>query len=156
MDFTTDTPVNESGAFDANGFSLWFGFGKVNAFHAVQAASAAVAAERAIDIQADANLPIPDVGEPIISSIDIDEEGTVTELRIQVNISHTYIGDLRVDLIAPDNSVVVLHNKAGCDGQHNPYILSSRHTCPSASARQTHTREVAAPGEELFGSTWAD
>ena len=62
---------------------------------------------------ADANLPIPDVGEPIISSIDIDEEGTVTELRIQVNISHTYIGDLRVDLIAPDNSVVVLHNNTG-------------------------------------------
>jgi subtilisin-like proprotein convertase family protein len=113
MVFTTDTPVNEDGAFDANGFSLWFGYGKVNAFHAVQAASAAVAADHAIVVQLDATLPSPAVGEPVNSSIDIDADGTVTELRVQVDITHTYIGDLRVDLIAPDNSVVVLHNNTG-------------------------------------------
>jgi subtilisin family serine protease/subtilisin-like proprotein convertase family protein len=128
MVFTTDTPVNESGAFDANGFSLWFGYGKVNAFHAVQAASAAVAAERTIDVQADANLPIPDVGEPVTSAIDIGEDGTVTELRIQVNISHTYIGDLRVDLIAPDNSVVVLHNNTGGSADNIARTYSVRDT----------------------------
>nr|WP_280524762.1 proprotein convertase P-domain-containing protein [Pseudoxanthomonas spadix] len=30
-----------------------------------------------------------------------------------VNIVHTYIGDLKVDLIAPDGSVYVLSNRAG-------------------------------------------
>ena len=32
---------------------------------------------------------------------------------VAVNIVHTYIGDLKVDLIAPDGSVYVLHNRAG-------------------------------------------
>jgi len=32
---------------------------------------------------------------------------------VAVDIVHTYIGDLKVDLIAPDGSVYVLHNRAG-------------------------------------------
>jgi carboxypeptidase T len=32
---------------------------------------------------------------------------------VTVNIVHTYIGDLKVDLIAPDGSVYVLHNRTG-------------------------------------------
>lgn len=32
---------------------------------------------------------------------------------VTVNIVHTYIGDLKVDLVAPDNSVYVLHNRTG-------------------------------------------
>ena len=39
LSLVTDTPVNEPGDFDSAGFSLWFGHGKVNAFHAVQAAA---------------------------------------------------------------------------------------------------------------------
>ena len=30
-----------------------------------------------------------------------------------VGIVHTYIGDLKVDLVAPDGSIYVLHNRAG-------------------------------------------
>ncbi|MEO5877950.1 MAG: proprotein convertase P-domain-containing protein, partial [Streptosporangiaceae bacterium] len=32
---------------------------------------------------------------------------------VAVNIAHTYIGDLKVDLVAPDGSVYVLHNHTG-------------------------------------------
>jgi PKD repeat protein len=32
---------------------------------------------------------------------------------VVVNIVHTYIGDLKVDLVAPDGSVYVLHNRTG-------------------------------------------
>ena len=32
---------------------------------------------------------------------------------VAVNIVHTYIGDLKVDLVAPDGSVYVLHNRTG-------------------------------------------
>jgi subtilisin-like proprotein convertase family protein len=32
---------------------------------------------------------------------------------VQVGIVHTYIGDLKVDLVAPDGSVYVLHNRTG-------------------------------------------
>ncbi|MGW7141680.1 S8 family serine peptidase [Streptomyces xanthophaeus] len=34
-------------------------------------------------------------------------------LQVGVNIAHTYIGDLKVDLVAPDGSVYTLHNRAG-------------------------------------------
>jgi leucyl aminopeptidase len=33
--------------------------------------------------------------------------------QVQVTIVHTYIGDLKVDLLAPDGSVYVLHNRSG-------------------------------------------
>ena len=34
-------------------------------------------------------------------------------LQVEVNITHTYIGDLVVTLVAPDGSLYVLHNRAG-------------------------------------------
>ncbi|MFJ9939847.1 S8 family peptidase [Streptomyces erythrochromogenes] len=34
-------------------------------------------------------------------------------LKVGVNIVHTYIGDLKVDLIAPDGSVYTVHNRTG-------------------------------------------
>ena len=111
--FASDTAVNERGDIRCRRVQPLVRPWQGERIPRREGTSAAVAAERTIDIQSDANLPIPDVGEPVISSIDIDEDGTLTELRIQVNISHTYIGDLRVDLIAPDNSVVVLHNNTG-------------------------------------------
>ncbi|HLU12885.1 MAG TPA: proprotein convertase P-domain-containing protein [Arenimonas sp.] len=33
--------------------------------------------------------------------------------KVAVDIRHTYIGDLRVDLVAPDGSVYNLHNRTG-------------------------------------------
>jgi leucyl aminopeptidase len=33
--------------------------------------------------------------------------------EVAVNIVHTYIGDLKVDLVAPDGSVYILHNRTG-------------------------------------------
>jgi subtilisin-like proprotein convertase family protein/subtilisin family serine protease len=113
LSLMTDTPVNEGGGFNNDEFSLWFGHGKVNAFHAVQAAAARVEMERLVDIREDTPLNIPDVGTPVLSSIKFNEDGRITEFRVQVNISHTFIGDLRVDLITPDGTGVVLHNNTG-------------------------------------------
>ncbi|GAA4785339.1 proprotein convertase P-domain-containing protein [Lysobacter hankyongensis] len=36
-----------------------------------------------------------------------------TAVPVAVNITHTYKGDLKVDLVAPDGSVYVLHNRTG-------------------------------------------
>jgi subtilisin-like proprotein convertase family protein len=113
LSLETDTDVNEPGNFNENGFSLWFGHGKVNAFRAVQAAAAMVETERFVDLRQDNPKDIPDVGTPVISSINVSESGTITDLRVQVNISHTFIGDLRVDLMAPDGTGVTLHNNTG-------------------------------------------
>ena len=37
----------------------------------------------------------------------------LAETEVDVDITHSYIGDLRVDLIAPDGSAYVLHNRSG-------------------------------------------
>lgn len=34
-------------------------------------------------------------------------------LKVGVDIKHTYIGDLKVDLVAPDGTVYTVHNRTG-------------------------------------------
>ena len=48
-------------------------------------------------------------------------------LRVAVDIKHTYIGDLKVDLIAPDGSVYVLHNRSGgsADNINTTYTVNA-------------------------------
>ena len=113
LSLQTHTPVNEPGTFSADGFSLWFGHGKVNAFRAVTAAALRVSSEQVVEGVARPHQQIPDVGTAIESSIDLTDSGTIADLRIRVDITHTYISDLRVDLVAPDGTAVVLHNHSG-------------------------------------------
>ncbi len=109
----SDTLVNEPGGFDTNGRSLWFGSGKVNAFKAVTAAGGPPGSVTTLDKSVTANLAIPDVGSPVTSSINVTSVGTVSDVRVTVDISHSYISDLRIDLIAPDGTSVALHNHTG-------------------------------------------
>jgi subtilisin family serine protease len=112
LSLVTDTPVNAAGDFQ-NGVSLWFGHGKVNAARAVGAAAGPVLEERTIDVSESPDLAIPDIGAPVFGSITIDEPGRLSALRVQVSITHSFIGDLRVDLLAPDGTAVPLHNHSG-------------------------------------------
>src|SRR3546814_16704249 len=43
-----------------------------------------------------------------------DRSGSgLAETEVDVDITHSYIGDLRVDLVAPDGSVYKLHHRSG-------------------------------------------
>lgn len=110
LNIESETPVNEPGDF-VNGFSLWFGHGKVNAAKAVKAA--APETEIMVDRQMQANLAIPDVGSPVYSKIEIAQNGNLNDLRLGVDLTHSYIGDLRIDVIAPDGTSVTLHDRTG-------------------------------------------
>jgi len=118
---TSETTVNESGDFQ-NGFSLWYGNGKVNAAKAVASALPPTTTELLVDVTSSPNLDIPDNRSLVEDTIFVDEEGTISELRIGVEIKHTYIGDLRVDLLAPDGTAVTLHNQTG--GAQNDLITT--------------------------------
>jgi subtilisin family serine protease len=113
LSLVTDTPVNQPGTFDAQGFSLWFGWGKANAAKATARATELGSAQATVDVTLTPNVSIPDAGEPITSSMDVVQSGQVQELRVQLEIRHSYVGDLRVDLVAPDGASVVLHNQEG-------------------------------------------
>jgi subtilisin-like proprotein convertase family protein/subtilisin family serine protease len=59
-------------------------------------------------------LSIPDNRPAGVSdAVDISAPGTVRELQVTVDITHTYIGDLRVRLLAPSGREAVLHERSG-------------------------------------------
>jgi hypothetical protein len=58
--------------------------------------------------------PIPDnTTTGVLSPLTVDTPGNAGTVTVDVRIIHTYIGDLVVDLIAPDNTVYNLHNRSG-------------------------------------------
>jgi M6 family metalloprotease-like protein len=60
------------------------------------------------------NLSIPDATSGGVSStIPIAAEGVLKEISVYVEIDHTFIGDLHVELISPTEQSAVLHNQTG-------------------------------------------
>ncbi len=49
----------------------------------------------------------------ITDTITVTGSGTVTSVSVAIDVSHTYIGDLKIDLIAPDGTTKILHNRSG-------------------------------------------
>jgi subtilisin-like proprotein convertase family protein len=61
-----------------------------------------------------ANTAIPDNNATgVTSTINVAATGTIVSLRVRVDITHTFQGDLEVALIGPDNTTVLLHNRTG-------------------------------------------
>ena len=64
--------------------------------------------------EATPNQQIPDNDlNGIESLIEVQESGSIVRLDITVDISHTWIGDLRVLLVPPSDTEVVLHDRLG-------------------------------------------
>ena len=101
-----------------NGYSLKYGFGRVNARKALKAVKDDLNGDgdiQVIEKVISPNLAIPDNNrEGISSSIQIEQEGTIDSIEsITVNISHSYRGDLLVSLISPDRTTIALHQGQG-------------------------------------------
>ncbi|MFF9911535.1 M4 family metallopeptidase [Streptomyces sp. NPDC013457] len=62
-----------------------------------------------------ADVSIPDNGAAVTSTVNVTgiTGNAPSNLAVDVNIVHTYRGDLVVDLVAPDGSVYNLHNRSG-------------------------------------------
>jgi M6 family metalloprotease-like protein len=61
-----------------------------------------------------ADLPIPDrQAEGVSSTITINQIGQVKAIKVGVDITHTYIGDLEVELQSPSGKKAMLHNRSG-------------------------------------------
>jgi subtilisin-like proprotein convertase family protein len=52
-------------------------------------------------------------GSRVYHTIFVNEAGLLSFIVVDVNINHTFIGDLAVRLFAPDNTSVLLHNRTG-------------------------------------------
>lgn len=62
-------------------------------------------------------IPLPDQGD-IVSTINVTDGRTVQDLVVRVNLTHSYISDVRVTLTAPDGTALVLFNRHGGSGQN--------------------------------------
>ncbi|GAA3375893.1 M4 family metallopeptidase [Streptomyces sannanensis] len=63
---------------------------------------------------------IPDAGPAVFSNINVTHEGNApATLKVGVNISHTWRGDVVIDLVAPDGTVYPLKAASGGDSADN-------------------------------------
>ena len=119
IDNSTDPQLgNAYGTYDENGHSLWFGYGKVNAYTAVlEAQRRMIGTPEPSEIkrfESVANSPIPDNDSSgIVDTIEVKDQGVIEGIQVKLDITHTYIGDLVVELVAPSGNNILLHNRNG-------------------------------------------
>lgn len=111
---SSDKIDTAGGNYDPNGHSRFYGYGRVNAKKAVELAAPAqpslVAVRSAVQ-----DVPIQDMRKSKLS-VEVADTKKLTNLKVTVNIEHTYIGDLIVTVIPPAALGVaptILHNRQG-------------------------------------------
>lgn len=102
---------------DADGsWSPWFGYGRVDAQAAVAEAMNRLQTPANISFNGDSapDKSIPDNNDRgVKDKILCDENFALSSIKVGVEITHTYIGDLQVSLVSPSGTSVVLHNRSG-------------------------------------------
>ncbi|MCP3871225.1 MAG: S8 family serine peptidase [Gammaproteobacteria bacterium] len=106
----------ENGNYNAEGHSEWYGWGRVNAFRALDEARQRQVSlpTRIVSFERSPALPIPDNRATGTNDlIHVDNASPVRSVAVALEITHSYRGDLRVELIAPSGHTVPLHNRQG-------------------------------------------
>ena len=90
------------------------------------------AADQAVHGEAAPATPIPDNNPTgITSSIALPQAGTIRQIKASIDIAHTYVGDLRVELVSPGGRSAVLQSRVG-GGQDN-LVTSYSSTGPGSA-----------------------
>jgi len=111
----------DDGRFVDNGdvdgsWSPWFGYGRVDAQAAVAEAMNRLQTSANNSFNADSapDRSIPDNNSRgIKDKILCDKNFALSSIKVAVEITHTYIGDLQVSLVSPSGTSVILHNRSG-------------------------------------------
>ncbi len=102
---------------DADGtWSPWFGHGRVDAEAAIAEALRLKGDQGDQTFQAESSpgTNIPDNNtNGITNRIQCNKDFGLSSVKVRVDITHTFIGDLRVTLITPSGTAVVLHDRSG-------------------------------------------
>lgn len=102
------------GQYNAQGRSTKYGFGRLNAETAVKLA-VPVRPTNAVSVSRDLNEPILDFATAQ-AALSVNETSVVNDVRVAVELDHTFIGDLVIRLLGPAElhvPAVVLHDRAG-------------------------------------------
>jgi subtilisin-like proprotein convertase family protein len=94
------------------------------------------------------HLTIPDLAT-VSDTITVSSSGTVASVSVTVDITHTYIGDLKIDIIAPDGTSITLHDNSGGSTVNidQPYApLFGSIPISGVWTLQIHDRDAPDPG----------
>jgi subtilisin family serine protease len=101
------------GLYDANGWSKYYGYGRLNAETAITLAQPQP--QNSVVVVRNFNQVLPDL-QTVSVELEVGETTPVERLSVIVEILHSYIGDLIVSLIPPSElglSKIILHNRTG-------------------------------------------
>ena len=103
-------------------------------------------------------LSIPDNDENgIESTLEIDEDFQIEDVNVSVDISHTYIQDLRVTLISPQGTTVILYDR-NCNSQDNIVATfddqGNELTCDNLTGHVIPVDYLSDVGGENAKGTW--
>lgn len=136
-------------------WSPWFGFGRIDALAAVTEALNLGTSQGAEHFQASSspNLSIPDNDATgVEDAIHCGKVFSVDRVRVRVDVTHTYSGDLLVSLESPSGTEIPLHQRSGgsthdihtsFDSQSSPALLQLGGE-PSLGAWTLRVRDLAA------------
>jgi len=103
----------QGGNYTAEGWSRFYGYGRLNAEKAV--ALAKPGTQNRVLISRTFNEHIPDL-QTVTVSLDVNDATPVENLIVHLDLAHTYIGDLVITLMPPTGlspAKVVLHDRTG-------------------------------------------
>jgi subtilisin-like proprotein convertase family protein len=104
----------QGGQYDANGRSRFYGYGRLNATTAAQLAVPTRPVESVV-ITRTYSEPVSDFQTSKVA-LEVGESASVADIKVQVDIAHSYIGDLVVTVLPPAQmqaSPVQLHHRTG-------------------------------------------
>ncbi|MEM9803873.1 MAG: S8 family serine peptidase [Cyanobacteria bacterium P01_D01_bin.56] len=104
------------GRYDNRGHSLWFGYGKVNAYRAVKASRDRYLATRrlskTLEQTSAVTLTIPASRTALQrAGITINQRGALQDVQIYVDVRHHFLGDLTIAVISPQGKSVLLQGR---------------------------------------------
>ena len=116
---TSCDPIDTANGKYENGHSRWYGYGRLNAHKAVNQSLPPQPRYKAIHTAVQ-DVAIKDFKTSTLA-VSVGDSKPLKNIKISVDIEHTYIGDLIVDVVPPDSmgtGPVNVHSKSG-EGTQN-------------------------------------
>ncbi len=89
-------------------------------------------------------VPIPDqgaAGDPLVVTVDVPDCGTILDVNLGLNLTHTWMGDLNISVLSPAGTLVVLTDGTPDDSSN----LGGLYTFDDEAATTFDSAALAAP-----------
>ena len=104
------------GSYDSKGHSLWFGYGKVNAYKAVKAAQDKALSDRTLrNTITTANRTVTDIPDAnprgLFSTINVSTDAPLQDIKVYIQAEHEFLGDVSFTLHSPSGEKILIQGR---------------------------------------------